>query len=71
MFHNISEMLALFALKETRYSTLAPGPGRGGGGGGRKVPAAHNSKSNHGIEMKLGRVVENHNLINCGVIITS
>ena len=44
MFHNISEMLALFALEETRYSILPgpnifglPGPGRrreGGGGGG-------------------------------------
>ena len=42
-----------------------------GGGGGRKVPAAHNSKTILGIEMKLGRVVENHKLINCGVIITS
>ena len=41
MFHNISEILALFALEETRYSILPgpnilglPGPGRGGGGGG-------------------------------------
>ena len=33
------------------------------GGGGRKVPAARNSKTIHGIERKLGRVVENHKLI--------
>ena len=32
--------------------------GRGG------VPAAHNSKTIHGFEMKFGRVVENHKLIN-------
>ena len=38
-----------------------PGPGRGGGErGGRKVSMAHNSKTIHGIEMKFGRVVENH-----------
>ena len=35
-----------------------------GGGGGRKVPAAHNSKTIDGIEMKFGGVVENHKLIN-------
>ena len=35
-----------------------------GGGGGQKVPAAHNSKTIHGTEMKFGRVVENHKLIN-------
>ena len=34
-------------------------PGRGGG-----VPAAYNSKTLQGIEMKFGMVVENHNLIN-------
>ena len=28
------------------------------------MPAAHNSKSIHGIEIKFGRVVENHKLIN-------
>ena len=28
------------------------------------MPAAHNSKTIHGIEMKFGRVVENHKLIN-------
>ena len=33
------------------------------GGGRRKVPAAHNSKTVHGIEMKFGTVVENHKLI--------
>ena len=38
--------------------------GLGGGGGGRKVPAAHKSKTIHGIEMKFARVVENHKLIN-------
>ena len=37
--------------------------GGGGGGGRRKVPAAHNSKTVHGIEMKFGTVVENHKLI--------
>ena len=36
----------------------------GGGRGGQKVPAAQNSKTIHGIEMKFGRVVENHKLIN-------
>ena len=65
MFHNISDMLALFTLEETQYLTR---PARafedGGGGGGWKVPAAHNSKTVHGIEMKLGRIVENHKLIN-------
>ena len=35
---------------------------RGEGGGG--VPAAHNSQTIHFIEMKFGRVVENHKLIN-------
>ena len=30
-------------------------------GGG--VPAVHNPKTIHGIEMKFGRVVENHKLI--------
>ena len=45
-----------------------PGPGRmeGGGGGGwdRKcLQAAYNSKTIHGIEMKFGRVVGNHKLI--------
>ena len=33
-------------------------------GGGRKVPATYNSKTIHGIEMKFGRVIENHELIN-------
>ena len=28
------------------------------------MPGAHNSKTIHDIEMKLGRVVENHKLIN-------
>ena len=28
------------------------------------MPAAHNSKTIHGIERKFGRVVENHKLIN-------
>ena len=37
--------------------------GGGGGGGGRKVPAAHNSKTIHGIERKFGGVLENHKLI--------
>ena len=35
---------------------------RGKGGGG--VPAVYNSKTIHGIEMKFGRAVENHKLIN-------
>ena len=39
-------------------------PGPGGGGGGQKVPAAHNSKTIRGIELKFGRVAENHKLIN-------
>ena len=36
----------------------------GGGGGGGGVPAAHNSKTIRGIEMKFGRIVENYKLIN-------
>ena len=40
------------------------GPPGGGGAGGWKVPAAHNSKTIPGIEIKFGRVVENHKLIN-------
>ena len=32
--------------------------------GRRKEPAAHNSKTIRGIEMKFGKVVENHKLIN-------
>ena len=43
-----------------------PGPGRmeGGGGWDRKcLQAAYNSKTIHGIEMKFGRVVGNHKLI--------
>ena len=31
--------------------------------GGRGVPAAHNSKTIHGIEIKFGMVIENHKLI--------
>ena len=31
--------------------------------GGWEVPAAHNSKIIHGIEIKFGRVVENHELL--------
>ena len=37
------------------------GPGAGWGGG---VPAACNSETAHGIEIKFDRVVENHKLIN-------
>ena len=28
------------------------------------MPAVHNSKTIHGIEMKFGRVVDNHKLVN-------
>ena len=35
-----------------------------GEGEGRKVSAAHKSKTIHGIDIKFGRVVENHKLIN-------
>ena len=38
--------------------------GRRGGGVGRKVTAAYNSKTIHGIQMKFDRVVENHKLLN-------
>ena len=44
------------------WGVWAPGGG-GGGRGGRKVPAALNSKTIPGIEIKFGRVVENHRLI--------
>ena len=56
---------------QTFLGCLGLGGGGGEGGGARRMPAAHNSKTIHGIKMKLGRVVENHKLINCGVIITS
>ena len=39
-------------------------PGTGLRGWGLKVPAAHNTKTIHGIKMKFGRVVDNHKLIN-------
>ena len=32
--------------------------------GAGKVPAVHNFKTIYGIEMKFGRVVENHKLVN-------
>ena len=59
-------------LNMLKISALAAWPaiqqhkgGRGGEGrGGQKVPTAYNSKTIHGIEMKCGRVVENHKLIN-------
>ena len=35
-----------------------------GGEGGQKVPAAHNTETIHGIEVKFGGVVENNKLIN-------
>ena len=38
------------------------GPGGGGEGEG-EVPAAHSSKTIHGIEMKFGGEIENHKLI--------
>ena len=40
------------------------GLGGGGGGGGREDPRPNNSKAIHSIELKFGRVVENHRLIN-------
>ena len=49
------------------FGCLTPRGGGGGGGGGgrgRKVRAAHNSETTHGIVMKFCRVVENHILIN-------
>ena len=64
MFHNISDMLALFTLEGTQYLTCPARAFKGGGGGGGEVPAAHNSKTVNGIEIKLGRIVENHKLIN-------
>ena len=36
----------------------------GGGGGGWKLPAAHKSKTIHGIDMEFGRGLENRKLIN-------
>ena len=42
--------------------------GGGGGvawaGGRQKMPTAHNSKTIHGIGMKVGRMVDNHKLTN-------
>ena len=36
----------------------------GRGGGGWKLPAAHKSKTIHGIDMEFGRGLENRKLIN-------
>ena len=60
-FALLDKTQALLTLSDPGFLGV-PGPGKGGGG--RKVPAAHNSKTIHGIEMKFGRVVENHKLIN-------
>ena len=38
MFHNISDMLALFTLEETQYLTCPARAFEGGGGGGGKCP---------------------------------
>ena len=57
----------LFFLSRSRSLTLS-GPGffacLGRGGVGGEEPAVYNSITIHGIEMKFGRVVENHKLIN-------
>ena len=51
------KVLTLFRLGFLRVAQLG---GEGGGEGGRKVPAAYNSKTINGNEMKLGGVVKNH-----------
>ena len=61
-FRRIFAKAAILTLSSPDYFWV-PGPG-GGGGGGRKVLAAHNTETIHGIEVKIGRVVENHKLIN-------
>ena len=61
-------MAQILVLSSYLVTSTPSGPGffgclKGGGGGGgrwRKVPAAHNSKTVHGI----GSVIENHKLIN-------
>ena len=52
----------MYMLKYNTFNAIRPGwvPGSGGV---RKVPAAFNSKTIHGIEMRFGRVVDNHKLI--------
>ena len=55
-FQIINE-LTLFRLGFLR---VAQPWGGGGGGDGRKVPAAYNSKTISGNEMKLGGVVKDH-----------
>ena len=63
----------ILSLSDPGFSTVPGQGGRGvgrgraegvGGGVGWKNPAAYNSKTIHGIEMKFGQLVENHKLIN-------
>ena len=61
--------ISIFQYTIAKKDLILSGPGffgelGPGGRGGRKVPAAHNSKTIHGIGMEFGRVVENHKLIN-------
>ena len=51
--------------EKRKFNPIPPGLFEGGsalgrGGGGRKVPAAYNSKTINGNEMKIGGVVKNH-----------
>ena len=59
----------LSRLEKKNFNPIRPGLfwgalALGGRGGGRKVPATHDSRTIHDIEMKFGKVVDNHKLIN-------
>ena len=60
MYYTVLYLNLLTLLAGARALFWMPGPG----GEGRNVPAAHNSKTVHGIGIKFGRVVENRKLIN-------
>ena len=57
---NFVFLTGLLTLSGHGFSRV-PGPGGGGEG---KEPATYNSKTIHCIEMKFGRVVDYHKLIN-------
>ena len=64
-FWRIFEKAAILTLSSPDYFWVSGLGGWGrGGGGGLKVRADHNTEIIHGIDVKLGRDVENHKLLN-------
>ena len=57
--HLADSLTVVYAYGPGFFWVIGPRPGEEG----RKVPMVYNSKTIHGIEMKFGRVVENHKLI--------